>query len=99
MIEKILLIWLALISSAALILTLYDKLAAKKLPKHRTPEASLMWIGALGGAFVMYVTMQLIRHKTQHRKFMIGLPLLMVLHVILALAAVWLSASAARVMP
>lgn len=93
MIEKILLFWLAVISAAALILTLYDKLAAKKLPKYRTPEATLMWVGALGGAFAMYVTMQLVRHKTRHKKFMIGLPLLMVLHVLLAVLAVWVSVS------
>lgn len=75
----------------ALILTFYDKLAAKLLPKRRIPEAMLMWVGALGGALTMYVTMQLIRHKTQHKQFMIGLPLLMLLHVLLAAFAAWMS--------
>ena len=91
--EKIALCWLAIISATALIFTVYDKLAAKILPKHRMPEAALMWIGAFGGAFAMYVMMQLIRHKTRHKKFMIGLPLLMVLHVILAGLVIWASAS------
>ena len=39
-----------------------------------------------GGALAMYVTMQIIRHKTQHGNFMIPLPLFIVLHVIFAWA-------------
>lgn len=65
----------------------------KRRAKHgawRIPEATLLWIGALGGAEAMYVTMRAIHHKTLHKKFMIGLPLLMVLHAALIVAAVYL---------
>ena len=75
-------IYLAAISLIAIIFTCYDKIAATKLPKHRTPEATLLFISVLGGSVAMFVTMQLIRHKTQHKKFMIGIPLIIALQVI-----------------
>ena len=43
-----------------------------------------------GGATGMYVTMQLIRHKTKHKKFMIGLPIFIVLHIGILLAFILL---------
>lgn len=73
------LIYWAIISLIAVIVTVYDKIAAKKAPKHRTPEKTLLLLSALGGSAAMYITMQLIRHKTKHGKFMIGIPVIMVL--------------------
>ena len=81
---KIALIYLAAISLVSAIVTVYDKLAAKKRPRHRTPEKTLLLLGFLGGAAAMYLTMLLIRHKTKHKKFMVGLPLFIVLHVLIA---------------
>lgn len=75
-------IYVAVISVIAVIVTCYDKIAAKKLPGHRTPEATLLFISALGGSVAMFITMQLIRHKTQHKKFMIGIPVIFILQVI-----------------
>ena len=62
--------------------TLYDKLAAKR-DWQRTPEKRLLWLGALGGAAMMLFMMKLIHHKTRKKKFMISLPLFMVLHILL----------------
>ncbi len=62
--------------------TLYDKLAAKR-DWQRTRERTLLWLGALGGAGMMLFTMKLIHHKTRKKKFMISLPLFMVLHILL----------------
>ncbi len=76
-------LYLLIISIFAAIITVYDKIAAKKLPRNRIPEKTLMLTGFLGGAAAEYVTMQLIRHKTRHKKFMIGLPLMIVLHAAL----------------
>lgn len=75
-------IYVAVISIIAIIFTCYDKIAAKKFPGHRTPEATLLFISALGGSVAMFITMQLIRHKTQHKKFMIGIPVIFILQVI-----------------
>jgi uncharacterized membrane protein YsdA (DUF1294 family) len=76
--------YLAAISLVSVAVTVYDKLAAKRRPRRRAPEKTLMLLGLSGGAAAMYVTMLLIRHKTQHKKFMIGLPLFIVLHVLTA---------------
>ncbi len=81
-------IYLGVISLIAVIVTCYDKIAAKKLPKHRTPEATLFSISILGGSVAMYITMRLIRHKTLHKRFMIGIPLIIVLQVGLCIG-VW----------
>ncbi|MDY3785539.1 MAG: DUF1294 domain-containing protein [Eubacteriales bacterium] len=61
-------IYLGVISLIAIIITCYDKIAAKHFPGHRTPEATLLAISAIGGSVAMYLTMQIIRHKTQHKK-------------------------------
>ena len=47
-------------------------------------------VAALGGSVAMYITMQTIRHKTQHPKFMIGIPAIMILQLALAAYIVWL---------
>ena len=84
--EKILpiaLIYLAIISVISVIVCIYDKFAAKHIQKHRTREATLLILSALGGSVAMLVTMLIIRHKTKHVKFMAGIPA-----IILAQAAI-----------
>ena len=80
-------IYLAVISIIAIIVTCYDKVAATKRPRHRTPEATLLLISALGGSVAMFITMQIIRHKTKHAKFMIGIPVIMLLQIAAIVAA------------
>ncbi len=83
--------YLAVISLLAAALTVYDKLAAKTLPGRRIPERVLMGTALLGGAAAEYITMKLIRHKTRHKKFMTGLPLITALHVIIILSIIYLN--------
>lgn len=66
-----------------MIFTVYDKIAAKRLPRHRVPEATLLLLSILGGSLPMYITMQIIHHKTQHKKFMIGIPIILAIQIIL----------------
>ena len=80
--SKLIVIFLILMGFVAVIITVADKSAAKR-NKWRVPEATLMLIGLFGGALPMYVTMRTIRHKTKHKKFMIGLPLEIALHAAL----------------
>ena len=77
--SKLLMIYLAVISLVAVVMTIADKSKAKR-DARRIPEATLMLVGLAGGALPMYVTMKTIRHKTKHKKFMIGLPLEIALH-------------------
>ena len=44
-----------------------------------------MLMGALGGAGAMLITMLMIRHKTKHIKFMLGLPIILVFQAVVAL--------------
>ncbi len=70
-------LYLAAISLLSIVVTCYDKIAAKKFPGHRTREKTLFLLSALGGSVAMFITMQIIRHKTKHLSFMIGIPLIM----------------------
>ncbi len=83
----ILFIYLAVISLIAVIITLSDKQRAKK-GKWRIKESTLLIVSALGGSVAMYITMQLIRHKTQKLKFMLGIPLMALLQAALFILAV-----------
>lgn len=72
------------ISAITAIITVYDKFAAKYLPRIRIPEKVLLIMGFAGGASAEFITMKIIRHKTRHKKFMTGLPVMIVLHIVIA---------------
>lgn len=82
--------WWFVISLVGVILSVYDKRIAGS-GKRRVPEATLMTVGLLGGAGVMLLTMKKIRHKTKHKKFMLGLPAELILHILFVAAAIYLS--------
>ncbi|MBQ3507050.1 MAG: DUF1294 domain-containing protein [Clostridia bacterium] len=80
----ILLGYLAIISLISMVVCIYDKIVSKTgNVSLRIPEAVLFGLSALGGALIMYLTMQIIRHKTKHLSFMIGIPVIIVLQVAL----------------
>ena len=79
----VLLIWWAVISLISVVVCIYDKVAAKSNPKGRVREATLFILSALGGGVAMFATMLIIRHKTKHKSFMIGIPLIILLHIVL----------------
>lgn len=74
-------IYLIFINILALIFTVSDKRRAIK-HKRRFSEFTLMLISALGGSVTMLVTMLIIRHKTRHFKFMLGIPLIILIQLI-----------------
>jgi uncharacterized membrane protein YsdA (DUF1294 family) len=73
-------VYLAVISLIAVIVTVFDKIAAK-LKRRRVPEATLLFLSLIGGSFAMLLTMLLIRHKTRHLKFMLGIPAIILLYI------------------
>lgn len=79
-------VYLVLISLIAVIVTVYDKWASKHRTDRRIRESSLLAFSVLGGSVAMFVTMLIIRHKTKHPKFMIGIPVIMILQAV----CVWL---------
>ena len=84
---KILIGYLIAISILSIVVCIYDKFAAKHNPKHRTREATLLLLSALGGSVAMLITMLLIGHKTKHAKFMVGIPLIIIVQAVVAIAA------------
>lgn len=54
-----------------------DKSLARNRSR-RISEKALFTVSAIGGAAAMYITMLFIRHKTKHKRFMIGLPLIII---------------------
>ncbi len=66
-------IYYVIISLVTIFVTFMDKKFAEK-NKSRVPEKVLFLLAILGGAICEFGTMFIIRHKTLHKRFMIGLP-------------------------
>jgi len=73
-------VYFAAISLLATVLTAYDKSAAQR-HKWRVCESTLLLVAALGGSVAMLLTMRVIRHKTKHAKFMVGIPVITALQI------------------
>ncbi len=83
----VMLIYFLIISFYSIMLTCSDKHLAKKGGR-RVPEKKLFGAALLGGALAMYITMRTIRHKTLHKRFMIGLPVIIILQTAAVVFAV-----------
>ena len=49
----------------------------------RIPEKTLFLISAIGGSIGTFVGMYLFRHKTKHWYFVVGMPAILVAHVVI----------------
>jgi len=86
---KYLYIYLAVVSIISIIITIADKSKAKRRA-WRVPESVLLGWSAIGGSVAMLITMLLIRHKTKHAKFMVGIPLIILLQITAAVGIFFL---------
>lgn len=90
----IFIIYLIIINAFAIHQIKRDKMLSKiskESPKYwRIPESQLILIAAVGGSFAMYLTMKKIRHKTMHTKFMVGIPVIMIIQIALFAFIIWL---------
>ena len=59
-----------------------DKYKAKK-NKWRISEATLLMIAVIGGSIGAWVGMRLWHHKTMHKKFKYGMPLIIIMQIAL----------------
>ncbi len=73
-------VYFLIISIITAFVTASDKHKAKK-GNFRISEATLFILAFLGGALSEYITMRLIRHKTLHKRFMLGLPAIILLQL------------------
>ena len=78
-------LYLLIINAAGFLLMLVDKFKARR-NLWRVPEATLMGVAALGGSVGSLLGMYTFRHKTRHLKFTIGIPVILAVQIVAALA-------------
>lgn len=81
--KELLLLYLLIINAFGFALMLADKYKARK-NLWRIPESTLMLIAVLGGSVGSLLGMYTVRHKTKHRKFTVGIPLILAVQIALA---------------
>ena len=72
--------FLLAINIATFLLYGIDKYKAKK-NKWRISEATLLTMAAIGGSIGAWAGMRLWHHKTMHKKFKYGIPLIIILQI------------------
>ncbi len=86
-------IWLIVINLVTFFVFGFDKLKAKYKEKHETarrvPEKTLFLLAALGGSVGALIGMRVWRHKTLHKTFRIGIPLILAAQILIP-AGLWL---------
>lgn len=72
--------YLFIVNLFAIGITIADKRRAAR-QQYRVSERVLLLTALLGGSAAMYAAMRIVRHKTRHPKFMVGIPLILVLQI------------------
>ena len=85
---KLFLIYLAVVNLAAFALMGVDKLRAKR-GAWRIPERTLFLPAILGGSPGAILGMQVFRHKTRHRQFAVGIPLILLVQLVIVVLLIW----------
>ena len=80
---KIIISYIAVMTAVSFCMCGIDKLKAKR-QLWRIPESTLLLTAAAGGSLGLWAGMYVFRHKTLHKKFTIGVPLIICLQVIAA---------------
>lgn len=78
---KLVLLYLLIINALGFALMLVDKHKAKK-NRWRIPERTLMTVAFLGGSVGSLIGMYTVRHKTQHPKFTMGIPVILAVQLV-----------------
>lgn len=77
---KLFLYYILIINLYGIFVMYSDKNKSKK-GKWRTPENTLFGIALAYGALGIFIGMRLFRHKTKHNKFVIGIPIILIVQV------------------
>ena len=67
--------YLIVINTVGFFISLADKNAARN-GRWRVPERTLFLVSVIGGSVGTYISMRIFHHKTKHKRFMIGIPLI-----------------------
>lgn len=79
---KIILFYLMIINTVCYFMFFWDKRLAKR-GRRRISEKSLFLTAILGGSLGGLLAMYMFRHKTLHRKFKLGMPLILIVQLAL----------------
>ena len=85
--------WLVLINVVTFVIFGVDKLLAKHPRfRQRVPEKNLLLLAVVGGSVGALLGMYLFRHKTLHRVFRVGVPVILAVQLLLvaAIALSWI---------
>ena len=77
---KVILIYLFIMHATGFLVMTADKLFAKA-NAWRVPERTLLGVAAMGGSIGVWLAMYIVRHKTKHMKFVIGVPLILAIQI------------------
>ncbi len=80
--EKLILIYLVAVNVVTFFLYGIDKWKAKR-SKWRFPEATLLEMAVIGGSIGAWLGMRVWHHKTMHKKFQFGIPVIILLQIAL----------------
>ena len=80
--KEIVVIYLVVINVVAFVVYGVDKYKAKR-GRWRTPEATLLGLAAIGGSIGAWLGMKVWHHKTMHKKFQYGVPLILIAQIAL----------------
>ena len=80
--KEIVVIYLVVINVVAFVVYGVDKYKAKR-GRWRTPEATLLGLAAIGGSIGALLGMRVWHHKTMHKKFQYGVPLILIAQIAL----------------
>ena len=81
-------IYLTVINVVAFFMYGIDKRKAKK-SKWRISEAALLMMAVLGGSIGAWLGMKVWHHKTLHKKFRYGIPLILIAQIVLVLLVLY----------
>ena len=76
----IVVIYLSIVNIVTLLLFGIDKYKAKH-SKWRISEATLLWLSVFGGSIGAWIGMKSWHHKTMHKKFKYGIPLIFIFQI------------------
>lgn len=80
--KEIVVIYLVVINVVAFVVYGVDKYKAKR-GRWRAPEAKLLGLAAIGGSIGAWLGMKVWHHKTMHKKFQYGVPLILIAQIAL----------------